>query len=78
MFFRRKDKKTPEGIVTYSQWKLIALRFSRHKLALFSLIVLAIMYIVAAFAEYVIPYSPTEHNKTLLYAPPTKIYFPYI
>jgi peptide/nickel transport system permease protein len=73
MFLRKKDK-APEGVATYSQWKLIALRFYRHKLAVFSLVVLLIMYIVAAFVEFIIPYSPTEYNKTLLHAPPTHIY----
>jgi len=71
----QKREKAIEGVVTYSQWRLIVLRFYRHKLAVFSIIILAIMYIVAAFAEFVIPYLPSEHNKTLLYAPPTHIYF---
>jgi peptide/nickel transport system permease protein len=71
----RKGGETPEGVVTYSQWRLIALRYRRHKLAVFSMALLSIMYVVAVFAEFVIPYHPTEHNQLLLYAPPTRVYF---
>ena len=74
MFTRRKKEAEPEGLATYSQWKLIALRFYRHKLAVVSMALLLVMYAVAAFADFVIPYSPTEHNMTLLYAPPTRFY----
>lgn len=70
-----KKAKPAEGVITYSQWKLIALRFYRHKLAVISTACLIMMYITAAFAEFVIPYQPNEYNKNLLYAPPTKIYF---
>jgi peptide/nickel transport system permease protein len=64
-----------DKVVTYSQWRLIAKRFRRHKLAVFSGILLLFMYFVAAVADFVIPYRPSEHNATLLYAPPTRIYF---
>src|SRR5262249_33668575 len=69
------DNPASERVVTYSQWRLIAMRFARHKLAVFSSILLLVMYLVAAFADFVIPYSPNEHNAKLLYAPPTHIYF---
>ena len=41
----------------------IARRFVRHKLAVFSLIVLMILLVMAVFAPLIAPYSPTEVTK---------------
>lgn len=53
-----------------SQWQLIGLRFKRHHLAVFSLFVLAVLYVVAAFAEFFAPYSRDWRDLSYMHAPP--------
>jgi peptide/nickel transport system permease protein len=53
-----------------SQWQLIWWRFRRHKLALFSLIVLVIIYLIVIFAEFFAPYDPGDYSARYTYAPP--------
>lgn len=45
-----------------SQWALFRMRFFRHKLAMFSLAVLAVICVAAIFAERVAPYGFEEIN----------------
>ncbi|MCH8475476.1 MAG: ABC transporter permease [Opitutales bacterium] len=59
--------KGPENL---SQWELIGRRFMRHKLAVFSLAMLAILYIFSFGAEIFAPYNPVERNLDFAYAPP--------
>ncbi len=40
-------------------------KFSRHKLAVASLVILGFMYVGVIFAEFVSPYDPTAMDKTL-------------
>lgn len=42
-----------------SQWQLIWWRFKRHRLAVFSTIALGLLYVVAIFAGFFSPYSPS-------------------
>jgi peptide/nickel transport system permease protein len=49
-----------------SQWQLIHRRFRRHRLAVASLYVLAVLYTLAAFAEFFAPY--TRHWRDLGHA----------
>lgn len=53
-----------------SQWQLIRLRFSRHRLAVISLRVLALFYFVAFFVEFFAPYSKSFHDLDHMYSPP--------
>ncbi|HHY56508.1 MAG TPA: ABC transporter permease [Chloroflexi bacterium] len=55
-------------------WKLIMWRFRRHRLAMFSLIVLALLYLSAIFAEFVSPYAPTTRMSGLQMMPPSAIH----
>ncbi|RIK44276.1 MAG: peptide ABC transporter permease [Chloroflexi bacterium] len=56
-----------------SQWQLIRWRFMRHRLALVSLILLIILYLLATFAEFVTPYITTRRFDGYQSAPPTRI-----
>ncbi len=67
-----KNKKSKVGI---SQRKLIAKRFFRHKLAVISLIVLAVFYIIIIFAGFISPFSANKRFNRFLYAQPAKIHF---
>ena len=57
---------------TLSQWQLIRRRFARHRLAVAALHVLALLYLIAAFVEFVSPYVPNPRRKDLdhAYCPP--------
>lgn len=67
--------QTEPELLVASQWQLIRWRFTRHKLAVFSLWVLAIFYLVVIFAEFVAPYNPYNFRANLTLAPPQRIYF---
>ncbi len=56
-----------------SQWKLMWLRFKRHRLALFSAVVLLVMYFMAALCEIIAPYDPNERNPRCVECPPQRI-----
>jgi peptide/nickel transport system permease protein len=53
-----------------SQWMLMWWRFSKHKVALVSGIVVLSVYLVALFAEFCAPFGPDNVNPVYLYAPP--------
>ena len=56
-----------------SQWRLIWWRFRKHKLALASGVVVILVYLVAAFAEFLAPFSTDRMISKLAYAPPQQI-----
>jgi len=58
-----------------TQWQLIRLRFSKHKLAVISIFVLLVLYMAAILAEFVAPYSATDKHLGHIYAPPSRISF---
>ncbi|WP_421723235.1 ABC transporter permease [Bauldia sp.] len=58
-----------------SQAKLIWRGFRAHRLAVASLIVLGILYLMAAFAEFLAPTDPHEFNARYTYAPPQAIHW---
>jgi peptide/nickel transport system permease protein len=59
-----------------SQWELIRWRFSRHRVAVFSLAILAILYLLAIFAEFVSPYTvDTRFEAFSKGAPPSRIHW---
>lgn len=53
-----------------SQWQLIRLRFSRHRLAVFSLFILIVLYLVAFLAEFFAPYTKFWRDLDYIHAPP--------
>lgn len=55
---------------TLSQWQLIRLAFARHRLAMFSMRVLMVLYIVALFAELFMLKDPAAVSINNAYCPP--------
>src|ERR1051326_6647586 len=53
-----------------SQWALIRRRFARHRLAVASLFILAVLYALAAGAEFFAPYSRQWRDLSHAYCPP--------
>ncbi len=79
-FFRRtRGEPDPvqydESYYLASQWQLVWRKFRRHRLAMFSLVVIAFLYSLALFAEF---YSINDHqqrNVKYAKAPPQILYF---
>ena len=63
-----------QALYTASQSQLIWRRFRRHRLAQLAMIVLALLYVIAAFAEMLAPYEPDRDFKGFVYAPPSKVH----
>jgi peptide/nickel transport system permease protein len=63
-------KNNTVDIGSATQWQLVALRFSRHKLAVLSAFMLGILYGIAVFAEFVAPQDPGKVAATFAYCPP--------
>ncbi len=57
-------------VLVASQWKLIWWRFRRHRVALFSAIVLLVIYTLVLFGEFFAPYDPGDYAARYTYAPP--------
>lgn len=57
-----------------SQSELIWWRFTRHKAALVSAVLLILLYLGAAFAGFISPYSKDRRFTDLQTAPPTKVH----
>ncbi len=55
---------------TLSQWALIRRRFAHHKLAVASLYLLAVLYVIAVGAEFFSPYPRQWRDLALAYCPP--------
>lgn len=62
-------------IGSMTQWQLVRLKFSRHRLAVLSVFVLLVLYLGAVFAEFVAPYGAAEKHLAQIYAPPHRIRF---
>jgi peptide/nickel transport system permease protein len=67
--FTKKD----EQIYYASQGKLIMWRFQRHKLAVISLMILVVMYIMALVPGFFAPYTAEDRFKGFSYAAPSSI-----
>jgi len=68
------DVGAEERIYVATQWQLIRWRFVKHKMAIASLIVLILLYLIALFCEFVAPYDPEQFFPKYKLAPPTKIH----
>ena len=70
-------KLTPqqERYFTASQWQIMWWKFKKHKLAVYSGIILLCMYMVAILAELVAPYNLHNRETKFIYAPPQAIHF---
>ncbi len=63
-----------ERIYVATQWQLIRWRFRKHKMAVLSLIVLVLLYLVAILCEFVAPYDPEQFFPKYKLTPPSTIH----
>lgn len=57
-----------------SQWQLTMARFRRHRLAVASSYLIVFLYLMAAGADWLAPYSPLERHLDYPYAPPQALH----
>jgi peptide/nickel transport system permease protein len=62
-------------VAVASQWQLTRWAFRKHRLAVVSLWVIAALYVVSIFAEFVAPFDPTQQNRRAVYHPPQMVHF---
>ena len=62
-------------LYTASQWQLMGLKFRKHRLAVWSGVVILAFYLAAVFSEFIAPYSLESQNIDYLYAPPQRLHF---
>ena len=59
-----------DAVYTIGQWKLIWIRFKRHRLAMTGGIVVLVFYLVALFAEFLAPYDPKLRDSSRVQVAP--------
>ena len=76
--WRRSKRETEEAreeeFYRAGQWQLVWWKFRRHKLAQLAMVVLAVFYFIAAFAEFLSPHAPLHRYKEFAASPPTRIH----
>jgi len=77
--FRKKNtsKSDVERFFVATPRQLMWWRFRKHKIALVSLSIIAVMYLIAVFAEFASPYDPNVRHTRHLYTPPQQLHFYY-
>ena len=68
-------EETDQELAFASQWRLMWLRFRRHRLALAGSVVLLLLYGMAAFCEFVSPYDPNQRHAQYVLCPPQRLRF---
>lgn len=56
-----------------SQWRMMWWKFRRHKLGLWSGVILLIIYASTLMSEFIAPYNLHSRNARAIYAPPQEI-----
>ncbi len=75
MFFKRKESvQSEDKQYMVSQWRLMAKKFSRHKVAKAGLGVLIILYVLAVFCEFFSTQDYTRRSTDYIFVPPQRIH----
>jgi len=71
----QEEQRKKERYYYASQSKLIWWRFRQHRLAMTSLPILGLFYLVAIFSDFIAPYSTVKDFPQYLHAPPLGVHF---
>ena len=71
---KAEEPQKGEEFFRAGQWQLVWWKFRRHKLAQMAMIVLGILYFIAAFAEFVTPYDPLHRMQQYSGTPPSIVH----
>ncbi len=69
------DAAPADRVAIASQWQLTWWAFRKHKLAQVGLWIIAILYLMSLFAEFVAPDQPAKQNRRAVFHPPQMIHF---
>jgi len=61
-------------LVLAGQWMLFWLKFRRHRVAVAGGVIILLLYVIAAFAEFLAPLPPDLPNTRYTYAPPQALH----
>jgi peptide/nickel transport system permease protein len=70
----RRQRRLEERLREASQARLVRARFTKHRLATASLILLAALYGIALFADFVAPYDKLQRFDDAQYTAPTRVH----
>ncbi|MDF2543664.1 MAG: transporter permease subunit [Herbinix sp.] len=70
-----KKRAKQEKYYMSSQWQLMGRKLIKHKLAVISFVILALLYFGAIFANFIAPQGLEDYSATYSNAPPSKIHF---
>ena len=73
--FKKKEQVRDESYYLASQWTLMWRKLKKHALAKISLVILLILYLGAAFANFIAPYGMEEFSQLYKDTAPTKVYW---
>jgi peptide/nickel transport system permease protein len=71
----RNGENGGQDLAFASQWRLMWLRFRRHRLALVGGAALLLLYGAAAFCEFLAPYDPSQRHARYVLCPPQGLRF---
>jgi len=71
---KRPKLSAEEKYYLASQWQLIWQKFRRHKLAIIGGTILILLYLMAIFADFLVPYNPEQRAVKFPYHPPTALH----
>jgi peptide/nickel transport system permease protein len=63
------------SVYTASQWRLMWWKFRKHKVAVWSLALIANLYVLVILCELIAPYVPEDRNIDLAYSPPQRLHW---
>jgi len=72
---RRRHEGVDESYYMASQWALMRRKFRHHKVARASLVILAVLYLSALFADFLAPQQLTSYDSRYVNCPPTRIHW---
>src|SRR5829696_5775865 len=72
---RAKTFVSPKQVQIVSPSQLMWRRFRKHKLAVISVFIVALFYLIALFADFVAPMDPNKVNSKWTFMPPQSIHF---
>ena len=64
-----------EDLYTASQWQLMARKFAKHRLAVWSGLTVLALYLSALFCDFLSPYGLEDQHIDYIYAPPQRLHW---
>jgi peptide/nickel transport system permease protein len=64
-----------ERLFVASNFQLVWWKFTRHKLAVVSLVILGLLYFCVIFADFIAPYDPGKAEQNYIYMPPQRVHW---